>query len=67
MREVVTAGDRPLGQLVELALDEAGTPHLAFYEVTRESRSRGSSPTSEAEQDALERCRHWLRPEARLG
>jgi hypothetical protein len=31
---VATAGDRPFGQLVSLALDGADRPHLAFYEVT---------------------------------
>ena len=34
VQEIVTAGDRPLGQLVSLKLDAAGTPHLAFFEVT---------------------------------
>ena len=34
VEEIVTAGDRALGQLVSLALDGAGTPHLSFFEVT---------------------------------
>lgn len=32
--QVVTAGDDPLGQLVSLAVDDIGTAHLAFFEVT---------------------------------
>jgi hypothetical protein len=32
--QVVTAGGRPLGQLVTLVVDGAGTPHLAYFEVT---------------------------------
>jgi hypothetical protein len=31
---VVQAGARPLGQLVEIALDAQGRPHLIWYEVT---------------------------------
>jgi hypothetical protein len=31
---VATAGDRPLGQLVSMEVDDAGTPHVAFFEVT---------------------------------
>ena len=34
VQDIVTAGDRPLGQLVSLKLDGAGTPHLAFSEIT---------------------------------
>lgn len=34
VEEIVTAGDRALGQLVSLALDGAGMPHLSFFEVT---------------------------------
>ena len=34
VEEIVTAGDRPFGQLVSLRLDDAGTPHLAFTELT---------------------------------
>ncbi len=34
VQDIVTAGDRPLGQLVSLKLDGAGTPHLAFTEIT---------------------------------
>ena len=34
VQDIVTAGDRPLGQLVSLELDAAGAPHLAFFEVT---------------------------------
>ncbi len=34
MQDIVSAGDRPLGQLVSLKLDTPGTPHLAFFEVT---------------------------------
>lgn len=34
VQEIVTAGERPLGQLVSLKLDAGGTPHLAFFEVT---------------------------------
>lgn len=34
VEEVLQAGDRPLGQQVSLAVDAAGTPHLATYEVT---------------------------------
>ena len=34
VQDVVTAEDRPLGQLVSLRLDSVDTPHLAFYEVT---------------------------------
>jgi hypothetical protein len=41
VQDVVTAGERPLGQLVDLALDETGTPHLAFYEVAGESPLEG--------------------------
>ncbi len=28
------AGDRPLGQLVELALDPSGNPHLIWFQPT---------------------------------
>lgn len=31
---IATAAARPLGQLVSLALDKSGRPHLSFYEVT---------------------------------
>ncbi len=34
VQEIATATDRPLGQLVSLQLDAAGTPHLAFFEVS---------------------------------
>ena len=34
VQDIVSAGDRPLGQLVSLKLDALGTPHLAFFEVT---------------------------------
>ncbi len=34
VQEIVTAADRPLGQLVSLKLDAAGAPHLTFFEVT---------------------------------
>lgn len=34
VEEIVTRGDRPLGQLVSLKLSADGTAHLAFYEVT---------------------------------
>ncbi len=32
--QVVTAGDNELGQLISLAIDDSGTPHLSFTEVT---------------------------------
>ena len=32
--QIVTAGSRPFGQLVTLAVDAAGTPHLAYTEIT---------------------------------
>jgi len=38
---IVTAGDRPLGQLVSFRLDDAGTTHLAIFEVTNESPLTG--------------------------
>ena len=34
VEDIVTAGDRPLGQLVSLKLDGLGKPHLTFFEVT---------------------------------
>ena len=34
MQEVVTAGDQPLGQLVELALDGDENPHLIWFQPT---------------------------------
>ena len=34
VEEIVTAADRSFGQLVSLKLDDAGTPHLAFTELT---------------------------------
>jgi hypothetical protein len=34
MQEVVTAGERPLGQLVELALDGDGNPQLIWFQPT---------------------------------
>jgi hypothetical protein len=33
-QEVVSAGQRPLGQLVELALDSRGDPHLIWFQPT---------------------------------
>ena len=39
--EIVTAGDRPLGQLVSFKLDAAGTPHLTLYEVTNANPLQG--------------------------
>ena len=38
---VVTAGDRPLGQLVSFRLADDGTLHLATFEVTQESPLTG--------------------------
>lgn len=35
--QIVTAGDRALGQLVSLKVSADGIAHLAFYEVTRAS------------------------------
>ncbi|MDH3754127.1 MAG: hypothetical protein OEU32_09680 [Acidimicrobiia bacterium] len=32
--QILTAGDRPLGQLVSLEIDGSGALHLAFFEVT---------------------------------
>ncbi len=34
VQEVVTGADRPLGQLVELAVDSAGRPHLLWFQPT---------------------------------
>lgn len=33
IEQVVTAGDLPLGQLVTLAVDDGGVPHLSYFEV----------------------------------
>lgn len=41
VEDVATAGKRPLGHRVSLALDEDGTPHLAAYELTRSKPLRG--------------------------
>ncbi len=38
---VVEAGDRPLGQLVEFALDGNDQPHLTYFEVTQASPLEG--------------------------
>lgn len=37
VQTIVTARQRPLGQLVSLQLDRTGRPHLAFFEVTATS------------------------------
>ena len=39
--EIVTAGDRPLGQPVSFKLDAAGTPPLTLYEVTNANPRHG--------------------------
>jgi hypothetical protein len=39
--QIVTAGDRALGQLVSFALADDGTAHLAIFEVTAESPLNG--------------------------
>ena len=41
VEDVATAGKRPLGHRISLALDEDGTPHLAAYELTRSKPLRG--------------------------
>ncbi|MEX0816982.1 MAG: hypothetical protein WD027_06025 [Gaiellales bacterium] len=41
VEDVATAGRRPLGRRVSLALDDGGTPHLAAYELTRSKPLRG--------------------------
>ena len=38
---VVEAGDRPLGQLVEFALDGNDQPHVTYFEVTQGSPLEG--------------------------
>ncbi|MHA1567713.1 MAG: hypothetical protein ACTSX7_20565, partial [Alphaproteobacteria bacterium] len=38
---VLEAGDRPLGQLVEFALDQADRPHVTYFEVTQASPLEG--------------------------
>ncbi len=42
VEEIATAGDLPLGQLVSLAIDDEGTPHLALFEVTDKSPVDGT-------------------------
>jgi hypothetical protein len=34
VEQVLSAGDLPLGQLVSMALDADGTPHITYFEVT---------------------------------
>jgi len=41
VEQVATAGTRPFGQRVSLALDEKGIPHLAAFELTRSKPLRG--------------------------
>jgi hypothetical protein len=41
VEDVATAGKRPLGHRVSLALDDDGTPHIAAYELTRSKPLRG--------------------------
>jgi hypothetical protein len=41
LEDVATAGRRPLGHRVSLAVDDDGTPHLAAYELTRSKPLRG--------------------------
>jgi hypothetical protein len=38
-QEVVESGSRTLGQLVELAIDSDGNPHLTWFEAVRVSPS----------------------------
>jgi len=50
-QEVPQLTDRPLGQLIELAVDGNGTPHLTWFEVASQSPLSGSivyaSPSSQ--------------------
>jgi hypothetical protein len=41
-QEVFSAGDRKLGQLIELELDSSGAPHLIWYEVVSQSPFAGA-------------------------
>ena len=41
LETVDEAGDLPLGQLVSLALDRAGRPHIAYFEVTQSGPLKG--------------------------
>ena len=40
-QDVAAAGDRPLGQLLSLVVDDAGNPTVGFYEVTEPQPLRG--------------------------
>lgn len=37
VRQIIAAGSRPLGQLVSFAIDDDGTYHLEYFEVTNTS------------------------------